>query len=40
VFEMISEPVVRSVQSVHLSCVKISAIYKQTKSRFNLSLIT
>jgi gamma-glutamylcysteine synthetase len=37
---MISEPVVRSAQTVHLSCVKISTISKQTESSDHLSLIT
>jgi hypothetical protein len=38
--KMISEPVVRSKQIVHLSCVKISTISKRTKSSFHLSLVT
>jgi hypothetical protein len=38
--KMISEPVVRSAQTVHLSCVRISTISKRTESCFHLSLIT
>jgi hypothetical protein len=38
--KMISEPLVCSTQTVHLSCVKIDTIYKQTEMRFHLSLIT
>jgi hypothetical protein len=38
--KMISEPVVRSAQTVHLSCVKISTISKWTKTRIHLSLVT
>jgi hypothetical protein len=37
---MISEPVVRSAQTVHLSCVKISTLSKQTESSIHLSLVT
>jgi hypothetical protein len=37
---MISEPVVRSTQTTHLSCVNISTISKQTESSFHLSLVT
>ena len=33
-------PMVRSVQTVHLSCVKISTISKQTEMSFHLSLVT
>jgi hypothetical protein len=40
VCKMIYEPMVCSVQIVHLSCVKISTIFKQTKTSFHLSLIT
>ena len=36
----ISEPMVRSAQTVHLSCVKISTISKQTESIFHLNLVT
>jgi hypothetical protein len=36
--EIISEPMVLSAQTVHLSCVKISTIPKQTKMSFHLSL--
>jgi hypothetical protein len=39
-FEMISEPMVRSVQIVHLSCVKISTVTKQTKMSIHLSLVS
>jgi hypothetical protein len=38
--KMISEPMVRSAQIVHLSCVKISTISKQTELSFHLSLVT
>jgi hypothetical protein len=38
--KMISEPMLRSAQTVHLSCVKINSISKQTKTSINLSLIT
>jgi hypothetical protein len=38
--KMISEPMVCSAQTVHLSCIKISTVYKQTQSSFHLSLIT
>jgi hypothetical protein len=34
------EPMARSAQTVHLSCVRISTISKQTKSSFHLILIT
>jgi hypothetical protein len=34
----ISEPMVISAQTVHLSCVKISTIPKQTEMSFHLSL--
>jgi hypothetical protein len=37
--KMISEPVVCSAQSVHLSCFKISTISKRTESSFHLSLV-
>ena len=37
---MISEPMVRSTQTVHLSCVKISTLSKRTELSFHLSLIT
>jgi hypothetical protein len=36
----ISEPMVCSVQILHLSCVKISTIPKWTESSFHLSLVT
>jgi hypothetical protein len=35
---MISEPVVHSAQTVHLSCIKICSISKRTESRIHLSL--
>jgi hypothetical protein len=38
--KMISKPMVCLVQTVHLSCVKISTILKRTKMSFCLSLIT
>jgi hypothetical protein len=40
VSKTISEAVVRSAQTVHLSCVKISTIFKRTESSFHLSLVT
>jgi hypothetical protein len=38
--KMIFKPMVRSAQTVHLSCVKISTISKRTKMSFHLSLVT
>ena len=38
--KMISEAMLRLTQTVHLSCVKISNISKQTKMSFHLSLVT
>jgi hypothetical protein len=38
--KMISEPMVRSAQTMQLSCVKISTISKQTKTSIHLSLVT
>jgi hypothetical protein len=38
--KMIFQPMVRSAQSMHLSCVKFSTISKRTESSFHLSLIT
>ena len=35
----ISEPMVRSAQTVHRSCVKISTISKRTKATFQLSFV-
>ena len=35
-----SEPMVRSTQTMHLSCVKISTIFERTEMSFHLSLIT
>jgi hypothetical protein len=40
VCKMISEPMICSVQTMHLSCVKISTISKGTRMCFHLSLIT
>jgi hypothetical protein len=37
---MIFDPMVHSVQTVHLSCVKVSTITKQTEMSFHLSLVT
>jgi hypothetical protein len=36
----IFEPMVRSAQTVHLFCIKISTISKETKMSFHMSLIT
>jgi hypothetical protein len=36
----ISMPMVRSMRTAHLSCVKISTISKQTQTSFKLSLVT
>ena len=38
--KMISEPMVRSAPTAHLSCVKISTISKRTEMSFHLSLDT
>jgi hypothetical protein len=38
--KMISEPMVCSAQTVHLSCVKIITISKQIETSFHLSLVT
>jgi hypothetical protein len=38
--KMIFETTVRSVQTIHLYCVKISTISKQTETSFHLCLIT
>jgi hypothetical protein len=38
--KMISEPIVCSAQTVHLSCVKFSNISKWTETSFHLSLVT
>jgi hypothetical protein len=40
VSEMIFELVVRSAQTVHVSCIKISTISKETKTSNHLSLVT
>jgi hypothetical protein len=37
---MIFEPLVRSMQTVHLSCIKITTISKWTEPSFHLSLVT
>jgi hypothetical protein len=39
-FNVISEPMVRSAQTVHLSCLKISIISKKTESSFDLNFVT
>jgi hypothetical protein len=39
-FETIFEPMARSTQTMHLSCVKISTIPKRTKARIHFSLVT
>jgi hypothetical protein len=38
--KMVSVAMVRLAQTVHLSCVKISTISKQTEMSFHLSLAT
>jgi hypothetical protein len=38
--KMIYEAVVRSAETVHLSCVKISTIFERTESSLHLSLVT
>jgi hypothetical protein len=38
--KMISEPMIHSVQTLHVSCVKVSTISKWTKMSFHLSLTT
>jgi hypothetical protein len=38
--KMIAEPVVHSVQTIQLSCIKISTISKWTESSIHLSLVT
>jgi hypothetical protein len=40
VSKTISEPLVHSAQTMHLSCIKISCISKQTKTSLHLSLVT
>jgi hypothetical protein len=35
---MISEPLVRSVQTVHLSFTDTNTVYKQTETRFQMTL--
>ena len=38
--KMVPEPMLRSAQTVHRSCVKNSTISKRTKTRFYLSFVT
>ena len=38
--KMIFEPMIRSAQTVHLSCVKISTMSERTEMSFHLSLVT
>ena len=38
--KIISEPMVRSAQTAHLSCVKISTFSTRTETSFHLSLVT
>jgi hypothetical protein len=38
--KMIFEPIVRLAQTVHLSCLKVSTISKQTKTSIHLGLVT
>jgi hypothetical protein len=38
--KVISEPMVRSAQTVHLFCIKISTIAKWIETRFHLGLVT
>jgi hypothetical protein len=40
VSKMISQPMVRSARTMHLSCAEISTISKQTKMTFHLTHIT
>jgi hypothetical protein len=35
--KLISEPMIRSVQTVHLSCVKISTIAKRIETRYHMA---
>jgi hypothetical protein len=37
--KMIYEAMVRSAQTLHLSCVKVTTIFERTNSSFNLSLV-
>jgi hypothetical protein len=39
-YKMISEPMVRSVQTVDLACFKITTIFKWTEMSFDLSIVT
>jgi hypothetical protein len=38
--KMISKPLVRSVQTLHLSCTDINIVSKQTKTRFHMTHVT
>jgi hypothetical protein len=38
--KMISDPMVRSAQTMHLSCIKISTMSKRTETSFHLNLVT
>jgi hypothetical protein len=40
VSKMISDPMVRLAQTMHLSCIKISTMSKRTETSFHLSLVT
>ena len=40
VSKMISEPMVRSAQTVHVPCVKINTMSKQTETSFHFTHIT
>jgi hypothetical protein len=40
VSKMISEPMVRLAQTVHLSCTETNTVSKQTETSFHLSLVT
>jgi hypothetical protein len=39
-FKMIYEVVVRSAQTMHLSCIKITTIFEWTESSIHLNLVT
>jgi len=38
--KMIYEPMVRSMQTMHLSCVEINTVYKWTDTSFHLTHVT
>jgi hypothetical protein len=40
VSKIISKPMVRSAQTEHISCAKISTILKRTESSFHFNLVT